>query len=292
MIVHFFVLSLLKAIALLPFPAIYRLSNGLSFLVYKIIGYRKEVVKDNLRRAFPNYSEKEISEIAQKFYLHFTDLILEMVKSLRMTEEEARKRLILKNPELFDQLYSQKKGVILVWGHYTNFEWMAMAMPLLVPQRCHAVYQPLSNKYFGETVVKIRQQFGLRLYPMKETYPYMLGNDSSDSLYIFMADQSPSADRIKYSTNFFGWKTPVHLGVENLAKKLDLAVVFLYAERVKRGHYELTARLLTEDPSSMPEHNLTDLHVAWLEEEIKLKPEDWLWSHKRWKHAKEAVNVS
>ena len=127
---------------------------------------------------------------------------------------------------------------------------------------------------------------------MKETYPYMLGNDSSDSLYIFMADQSPSADRIKYSTNFFGWKTPVHLGVENLAKKLDLAVVFLYAERVKRGHYELTARLLTEDPSSMPEHNLTDLHVAWLEEEIKLKPEDWLWSHKRWKHAKEAVNVS
>ena len=292
MILHFFVVGLLRIIALLPFSIIYHLSNALSFLVFRIIGYRKEVVKDNLKLAFPDYSDREIFLLSKKFYLHFTDLILETVKSLRMSEVEARKRLILKNPEIFEDLYSKKKGLILVWGHYTNFEWMAMIMPLLVPQRCHAVFQPLSNMYFGQTVVKIREQFGLKLYPMKETYPYMLGNDSSDSLYIFMADQSPSADRIKYSTNFFGKKTPVHLGVENLAKKLDLAVVFLYANRTQRGHYELTARILTENPSSMPDHSLTDLHVAWLEEEIRAKPEDWLWSHKRWKHAKETQDVS
>lgn len=276
----------LKLLARLPFPLLYGLSNVLASFTFHIVRYRREVVLNNLTLAFPEWTPAQRKKVARDFYFHFTDLILESVKSLHLSEKEIRQRLVLKNPEVFERLQAQQRGVMVVWGHYTNFEWMAMGLPLLIPQSTFAVYHPLSNACFGQTVVRIREQFGLQLFPMAETYPFMLNNPVKDAAYIFMADQSPSADRLKYFTNFFGQQTPVHLGVENLARKMDLAVVFLYAERKSRGFYHLRARLLTDHPQSMPMHAITDTHVQWLEEEIRQKPADWLWSHKRWKHRK------
>ena len=162
---------------------------------------------------------------------------------------------------------------MLVWeGHQTNFEWMATGLPLLIPQKVFAVFQPLRNACMGQKIVEIRERFGLKLFPMDETYPFMLNNPVKDAAYIFMADQSPQKKRIKYRTRFFGMDTPVHLGVENLSKKLDLSVVFIYAKRVSRGHYSLKARLLTDRPVELPDHQITDTHVRWLEEEIREEP--------------------
>lgn len=281
-------LAPLRLLALLPLPLIYLLSNFLAVFTFHVLRYRRTVVLDNLRLAFPEKAEKERKRIARNFYFHLTDLILESVKSLHISESEIRKRLILDNPEVFEELHQQNKGVIVVWGHYTNFEWMAMGLPLLIPQDTFAVYQPLSNACFGKTVVQIREQFGLQLYPMSETYPFMLNNPIKSPAYIFMADQSPRADKVRFYSPFFGIETPVHKGVENLARKLDHAVVFLYAERRKRGFYHLRARLLTTDPNRMDDMAITNTHVSWLEEEIRRKPADWLWSHKRWKHRKKA----
>lgn len=276
----------LKLISLLPLPIVYGISNVLATLTFHIFRYRRSVVLDNLRLALPEKTEKERKTIARHFYFHLADIILESIKSLSISKAEMRKRMTLENPEVFEELKAKNKGVMIVWGHYTNFEWMATALPLLIPQETFAVFHPLSNECFGKTVVQIREQFGLRLFPMSETYPFMLNNPEEAPAYIFMADQSPSADRLKYFTDFFGIQTPVHKGVENLARKLDLAVVFLYAERNKRGFYHLRARLLTENPSDLKENVITDTHVKWLEEEIRQKPADWLWSHKRWKHRK------
>lgn len=276
----------LKLLARLPFPLLYGLSNFLAAFTFHIVRYRRAVVLDNLKLAFPDWEEKKRKKTARDFYFHLADLILESLKSLHISEDQVRKRLVLDNPEVFDKLKKQGKGVMIVWGHYTNFEWMAMGLPLLIPQDTFAVFQPLSSECFGKTVVQIREQFGLKLFPMSETYPFMMNNPTKDAAYIFMADQSPSVDRLKYFTKFFDIETPVHKGVENLARKLDLAVVFLYAQRKRRGFYHLRARLLSDHPASMPENEITDTHVKWLEEEIREKPADWLWSHKRWKHRK------
>ena len=133
--------------------------------------------------------------------------------------------------------------------------------------------------------MQIREQFGLRLYPMENTYPFMLNNPEPAPLYVFMADQSPHKGKIKYRANFLNQSTPVHLGVENLAKKCDLAVVFIDIQRVKRGYYEVTAELLYEDVKNTAQYEVTDTHVRALEKVIQKKPEDWLWSHRRWKYA-------
>lgn len=272
-------------ISILPFRILYIFSDFISFVMQYVLKYRKDVIMGNLSKAFPEKSEDELNRIRFAFYSNFADLIVESFKSLTISEKTLRKRFKLKNPELFEKLYAKDKGVLLVMGHYTNFEWTAMSMPLLVPHPTFAVYQPLNNKRFSQKVVSIREQFGLKLYSMNDTYPFMLNNPVKAPLYIFMADQSPHRGKIRYRTDFLNQNTPVHLGVENLAKKCDLAVVFIDIQRVKRGYYEVTAHLLFEDVKDTEQYVVTDTHVKALEKVIKKKPEDWLWSHRRWKHA-------
>jgi KDO2-lipid IV(A) lauroyltransferase len=120
---------------------------------------------------------------------------------------------------------------------------------------------------------------------MEETYPFMLNNPAKSPLYVFMADQSPHKGKIKYRTDFLNQSTPVHLGVENLSKKCDLGVVFIDIQRVKRGHYEVSAKLLFEDVQATEPYEVTNAHVKALEDVIRKTPENWLWSHKRWKYA-------
>lgn len=271
--------------ALLPFWLLYRLSDLLSLLLEWPFSYRQTVINQNLRRSFPDKMEAEIKELRKAFYRNFADIIVESIKSLHIRESALRKRFKLKNPEVFEKLRQQEKGVIMVMGHQCNFEWVAMAIPLCVKQPCFAVYHPLKNRRFNRTIVKIRQQFGLELFRMKNTYPFMLGNKADAPLYVFMADQSPHKGKIRYRTPFLNQNTPVHLGVENLSKKCDLAIVFLSIERVKRGHYLTEAELLFADAIHTEQYEITERHVAALESMIKNDPANWLWSHKRWKHA-------
>ncbi len=284
MIGYYLAIGLGNLLSRLPYQALYTFSNFLRFLMMRVIAYRKEVIQDNLRRSFPEKKTEELENIRQKFYANFADIIVESLKSLNLSEKDMRRRVKLNKPEVFQRLYNKEKGVIMVMGHYTNFEWIATAIPLLVPQKCFAVYHPLNNKRFSRKIVQIREQFGLTLFPMEETYPFMLNNPEKNPLYVFMADQSPHKGKIKYRTQFLNQSTPVHLGVENLAKKCGLAVVFINIQRVKRGHYEITPELLFEDGRNTEQYEITDTHVKALEKVIIKKPSDWLWSHRRWKY--------
>ncbi len=285
MIAYYLAIGIGRLISFLPFRLLYVFSDFLRFIVADVVQYRKEVINSNLRKSFPEKSEREINSIRQGFYANFTDLIVESFKSLNVSAKTMRKRFKLLNPEVFQKLYDQDKGVIMVMGHYTNFEWTAMSIPLWVPNPCFAVYHPLTNTYFSRKIVAIREQFGLKLFPMEETYPFMLNNPAKSPLYVFMADQSPHKGKIKYRTDFLNQSTPVHLGVENLSKKCDLGVVFIDIQRVKRGHYEVSAKLLFEDVQATEPYEVTNAHVKALEDVIRKTPENWLWSHKRWKYA-------
>jgi KDO2-lipid IV(A) lauroyltransferase len=100
----------------------------------------------------------------------------------------------------------------------------------------------------------------------------------------FLADQSPQESKIKYWTNFLSQDTPVFLGAEQIAKKLEMAVVFFDIRKVARGHYEIEFVLLSEKPKETAQYEVTEMHVRALENRIKKEPAWWLWSHRRWKH--------
>jgi KDO2-lipid IV(A) lauroyltransferase len=101
-----------------------------------------------------------------------------------------------------------------------------------------------------------------------------------------MADQSPHHGKIKHWVDFLNQETPVHIGAENLSRKLDLAVVFIEIQRVKRGYYEIEAKTLFENPQQTEKFEITEKYFKILENIIRNKPENWLWSHKRWKYKK------
>lgn len=285
MFVYGVALVLGRLLALLPFPILYLCSDFLAWLLGQVMAYRRQVVEDNLAQAFPEKSAAEREQIKKDFYRNFADILVESIKSLGVSQATMRRRMRLRNPEVFGALQQAGKGVIMVMGHQSNFEWTAMCAPLMVDQACFAVYHPLKNRRFNRLIVRIREQFGLKLFRMKNTYPFMLNNTVPTPLYVFMADQSPHKGKIKYRTRFLNRQTPVHLGVENLARACDLGVVFIEIERVKRGYYEVVAHLLFADAPSTAPYEITDRHVQALEASIRRSPHTWLWSHKRWKHA-------
>lgn len=285
MISFYVALSAGRLLARLPLSFLHGLSNVIAWLMQHLWHYRDPVIRENIRRSFPEISSRERAQIQRKFYQNFADIIVESIKSLHLSEKQMRRRLVIRNPEVFQELHQQGRGVITVMGHNANFEWVAMGLPLCVPQDCFAVYHPLKNRGLNKEVVKLREQFGLQLFRMKNTYPFMLDNPTPAPLYLFMADQSPHRGKIKYRLPFLNQDTPVHMGVENLARKCDLAVVFIDILRVKRGHYEIVARPLYESVQDAPQYEVTHKHVAALEELIRQDPPNWLWSHKRWKHA-------
>jgi KDO2-lipid IV(A) lauroyltransferase len=281
---YYLVRGLGYALSLLPFSFWYALSRFFAVLLEKPLRYRQQVINKNLDIAFPQASKSQRKRWRQGFYRHFTHILFETLKSLSISRQRMQRRMTLENREILEKLHRQGKGVMMVMGHQGNFEWVAMSMPLLVPQKCYAVYHPLKSTAFNRLIVHIRQRFGLTLFPMKNTYPFMLENPDPKPLYIFMADQAPHKGRIRYRAPFFGVETPVHLGVENLAQRCDLAVVFIDVFRKRPGHYRIVPRLLYEQVEDLPRYTVTKAHVNALENLIRQDPPNWLWSHNRWKN--------
>jgi KDO2-lipid IV(A) lauroyltransferase len=244
----------------------------------------------NLRNSFPGKSEEQIKTIAQRFYRHLCDNFIESFYVLNMSEKEIRKRYRYKNPELIRQLLRKDKSIILVMGHYGNWDWLC-SLPLYFDQEVFAIYHPLTNRYFDELFNRIRNKFGVRLIQMKTAYREMLSaaKNHIPTITLFLADQRPVRSSIHYWTTFLNQETPVLTGSESIAKKLDQAVVFADIQKIRRGYYDVGFKLVCENPRQNKEFEVTETHTRILEEIIVRKPEYWLWSHKRWKHNRKAI---
>jgi KDO2-lipid IV(A) lauroyltransferase len=253
-----------------------------------VAGYRKKVVYDNLHNSFPDKSDKEIDTIARDFYHFFADLLVESIKIMHLSGKEISRRVKYVDAPLFEELYKKGKHALVVMGHYGNWEWLP-GIPLQVPNRTMSVYKPLNNKLFDNLVKKMRTKFGSDLIPMRSVPKVLLQylNENTPSTSLFIADQSPMRSEIQYWTTFLNQDTPIYTGVEKLAKKYNMAVMFLVIRRVKRGYYNVHTKMLFEDVSNAESHEITEAHVKALEQEIIAAPQYWLWTHRRWKHKRE-----
>lgn len=273
---------------ILPEGILYLLADILYVLMYYVAGYRKKVVLNNLKKAFPEYDDPTRKHIAKKFYHHLSDLMLEQAVFHFYSESKALQKISYRNPELLNELYGKGKMVMAVLGHYGNWEYMA-SLGLAIDYPVVAIYKPLHNKYFDRMIQKNREAFGVIPVPMKKIGRTLIEyhKNKKPALTLFLGDQRPIYKQINYWTRFMGQDTPVFLGTEKLARKLDAAVVFLKIRKVKRGRYEMEAQLICESPHSLKPYEITERHVNILEDLIREEPAYWLWSHKRWKHSYE-----
>lgn len=269
----------------MPFWLAYRVSDLLYYVSYYIIGYRKKEIFNNLRLVFPTKSEIEITQIAKEFYVHFGDVIMEAVKAFAMSNKEMYKRYHYKNPEIFQELFDKKKSVVLMGSHYANWEWI-VHVSNFAPHQSYGTYSKLKNPYFDKLVRDSRGRHGGYLITANETIPTVKSNSDNNILGIYglVSDQSPIIQKTQYWREFMGIKVPVHIGAEAIAKKYDFAVVFFDVEKIKRGYYEVTFKLIAEDTSKFEKFEITDRFIDLVEGQIKRNPALYFWTHKRWKH--------
>lgn len=284
MLAYLFALPFLYLIALLPMWALYRVSDGLYLLLYRVLGYRRAVVWQNLSRAFPDKSEAERQAIMKAYYHHLCDLLLETFKLLTFSQKQLQRRCSFRNMEVFEQLAAQGRSCVAVMGHLGNWEWTGASAGTFVPHRIYALYKPLSNKYFDRLVYRMRSRFGTHLLSMHESVRYMMGNTAELSATTFIADQTP-APQGAYWTTFLHQPTPIFWGTEKIARKLNLPVVYVGVYKRRRGYYEIVPELLEAEPARTRPGELTERHTRRLEQDIYASPPYWLWSHRRWKHA-------
>ncbi len=272
-------------VSLLPFPLLYVISNSICFIVYHLIRYRRKVVRKNLKHAFPTKSDAERRSIEKKFYRNLCDLIVEFIKLNTISKKQLLKRFSFENTELLDSLYTEKKSIIAVTGHLGNWEWMAIAMALRHQHKVMAIVKPLSDDFFEKYMHNLRSKFTKnRIILFKDTFREMIRNKNEITLNIFAADQTPTRDEISYWTDFLKQDTGVFLGTEKIAKSLNFPVVFINNQRIGRGRYRISYHLISEDTKATKTYEITEKHVRKLEDIIRENPDNWLWSHRRWKH--------
>ena len=269
----------------MPFFVLYRISDFLAFLLNHIIGYRKEVIMNNLRASFPEKTEKELNDIRIQFNKNFSDQMVETLKMFTISGEELAKRLVYDNAEQLTKYAKEGRSVMLASGHYGNWEYPA-GFPFTIPgfDGYNVVYAPIENKFLNDKIVASREQFGIHLLSMKQTMREISTQPNHGQVYGFLFDQSPHKSKVKYDLQFLNQTTPVHLGTEVVAKMKNAVVITLEIYRVKRGFYRAKSTMLTEHPNDMPQYEITKELFSRLEETIKRDPAQWLWSHKRWKY--------
>jgi KDO2-lipid IV(A) lauroyltransferase len=274
---------LVYPISMLPLRLIYLFTDFLYLLLILFFPYRKKVIEGNIRRSFPEKSDKEVRKIRLQFYHHLTDLMAESIKNLSISEKELRKRLTVKNPEVMSDLYEKRQSVLLVSGHYGNWEWLISAQNFLFYHKAIGIGMPMSNKFWDGKINARRSRFGMRILHSKNVRQGFeeMKNDCISTLVL--SDQSPGDSTKAYWMNFLHQQTAVLYGCEQFAHQYNQAVVFFVLRKVKRGHYQMELTEITDNPKEMAWGEITEAHTRLLEKEIIAQPAFWLWSHKRWK---------
>ena len=287
LLVYIILYPLIWIISKSSFRLIYLFSDFLYLILYHVISYRKKLVRKNLALAFPEKTFLERKIIEKKYYKNLSDLFLESFKSLNISEVDIKKRYRFKNIELLDELYKKKKNIILMGGHYASWEWFFI-IDRLTDYRINAIYKKLSNKYFDSLIKKIRSKYNGNLISTKNTFKEILKNTKLKGLniYGFASDQSPKKNKATYWNNFLNNFVPFHTGAEIIAKKYDMAVVYMNVEKVKRGYYLASFKLITDKPKKYKDFKITEDFIKLLENQIFKAPEYYTWTHNRFKHRK------
>ncbi|HAH54488.1 MAG TPA: lipid A biosynthesis acyltransferase [Flavobacterium sp.] len=283
--IYLIVYPFLWFLSKLPFRLLYLFSDFVYLIVYYIIGYRKKTVRENLALALPNLSDAERMIIEKKSFHHLCDMFLEMIKTMSISKKEISQRFVFTNLEVYQKLEEQDKSIAMMVAHYASYEWV-ISMNSYIKFNGYAIYKKIVNPYFDKLVRSIRARFKANLITTKKTIQYITKNKKNNllSLYGFASDQTPKLATTFHWQKFMGIEVPVHTGAEMLSKKYDMNVIFLKVKKVKRGYYEASFEILSENTKEVPNYEITDKYLKLVEQEIYEAPEFYLWTHNRWKH--------
>lgn len=278
----------LHCMAILPLPLLYCISDVLYLFIYHIIRYRRKIAEKNIDEAFPEKSEKERRKIKKDFYRHFTDIFVETIKLLHVSDEEMRRRIVFRNMEELDKSIEQGRSVVMYAGHFCNWEWLSSitlwSRFSTDTIRFGQVYRPLRNKWFDRFFLELRKRFNSHSYPMKTVLRDLISarRDNKITVTGFISDQRPGRNDNDNVIMFLNHYTAFITGSEVIAKKMDMDVLFFDVRLIKRGYYECNVHVISRNAKDTAQYELTNCYARLLEKRIQEQPAMWLWTHNRW----------
>ncbi|MET3037813.1 lysophospholipid acyltransferase family protein [Chryseobacterium sp. NRRL B-14859] len=280
-----FLIKILFFISKLPLRVLYIFSDIIFFLNYYLVGYRKKVITQNLKNSFPDKSNEEIKKIRKKFYLNFSDYLVETIKSFSISETESRVRMQHINQELFHDAKREGKNIILLAGHVFNWEWIN-ALARIIPQsHCHPVYRKVNSDFWENQMKKVRNKFGNEALEANAVILNIFrSKNNGDSAYMFVADQTPHFAHVTYGLEFLNQRTPVFIGYDKLATRMDLVFIYCEMKKVKRGYYQVNYHRIEPDGEKFTEYEVVRKFHKLLENTLHKHPDNYLWSHRKWKY--------
>ena len=273
-------------LSLLPLWVLYGIAYIFYLIVNYIIRYRRHIITQNLKRAFPEKSEGEIASLRRKYYLHLSQIAAEMLKMLTLSRKKVMKRYRCENPEVVNRFYDEGKSVILMSSHYNNWEWMILSLPMQFKHAGVGVGKANSNKVFEMLINRARTSYGTVVVFADHVRELFQDRELNrkPTTYMMLSDQSPNNMNKSYKTLFLNQPSGMIYGAEYFARKYDIPVVYYEVIKEKIGHYKIVNQLITDKPTTLGNGEIIKQYTRLLEETIRRQPEFWLWSHRRWKH--------
>ena len=273
----------LRLLSRLPMAVLYGISGLLYFLAYYVVRHRHRVINEQLERVFPGKSAAERREIHQQFLRGFCDMAVELVKSVRMSAEQMREHVQVRNIELARAYLDAGKTVMLVTSHLCNWEWLLQGMVLQLGFPIDAAYKPLHDAWGERLMLDLRSRFGARLVPAKDLLADFLQRRGVVRALAINADQAPVSTERRHWTTFLGQDTAFYVGAEQISRGTRLPMIFLAMRRIRRGYYEVDLQPLWDGVERLPPGEITERYARLCEAEVYKAPADWLWSYRRWK---------
>lgn len=270
--------------SLIPFWLLYRISDFLCRILYNVVGYRYKVIRKNLENAFPEKTTSEIEQLVKGAYRNLSDILVEGIKGLSLSDADCRKRYFVKNPEVMNDFFDRGQSIILLGSHYTNWEWGPHAVALQLKHHTIGIVADIKNPYINDFIQNGRTFKNVSVEHPRDTSKTFETYKDQLAAYVFIMDQSPYRPAKAQWIQFLNQKTPCAQGADTYARRLDIPVIFAEQQRAKRGHYEITFSVMEAQPATTKVGSITLGYMSRLEQMIKHQPENWLWSHRRWKH--------
>ena len=271
-LIHILICSLSK----LKMNQLYNLAHLVNIINTYFIQYRLKTTIQNIQFTLPNTQEKNQKILIKRFYIYLFDLLAEIIKSYNLKKEDIRERVKIRDLSLIEDCIKSKKPLILMCSHCNNWEWLFLRLSLIKNVKLAAAYKPIKNTYFNKLLYSIRSKFGAQLIPLKDWKYFIKNNRNQNYLFMFLSDQVPAKKNNGKRIDFFNQSTLFDIGAERIAKLLNINAIYVETNQVKKGYYVVNFE-------KMKSNNLTFEYAQLLEKSIKKKPQNWLWSHNRWK---------
>ena len=281
---NYILITLFRFLSYLPFIILKVIAFKLYIINMLIFRYRYQVVLENLLLVFPSKPINELYVIRNQFFRGFFNIIIEIIKMISASKSFINHRVTITNKELIDQYINNHQSIVLIGGHYNNWEWIGQKLAISTNQKVVVIFKSLNNKFFNGLLKKVREKFGVIAISMEESMRYIIKSNNDCKIIGVVADQNPVVNSKTEWTLFFNREVPVFMGIEKIAKKMNYPVVFCDMQKNKNGHYYITFELLESNPRNTKDGEITKRYFNRLEKQIIEEPSAWLWSHRRWKH--------